>query len=92
MITATKSLVALILMTVRSAFTDVTDTMRLQHDSLLRSTGRVVEIHEDLEIHKQRYKQYHELLYGQVVDPLNERSNRPLSDFQEYLQPLPSTS
>jgi hypothetical protein len=67
--------------------------MRLQHDSLLQATGRVVEIHEDLEIHKQRYKQYHELLYGQIaVDPLHERSNRPLSDFQEYLKPLPSAS
>ncbi|CAO3662753.1 unnamed protein product [Umbelopsis vinacea] len=71
---------------------DVTDTIRLQYDSLLRATGRVVEVHEDLEIHKRRYKQYCELFYGQVVNPLSEKSHRQMLDFQEHLKPLPSTS
>lgn len=71
---------------------DVTDTIRLQHDSLLRAAGRVAEVHEDLDIHKRRYKQYYELFYGQVANPLNENSNRRMTDFQEHLRPLPSTS
>lgn len=71
---------------------DVTDTIRMQHDSLLRATGRLVEVHEDLDSHKRRYRQYCELFYGQYSNPLSENPDNQNLNFKEHLKPLPSTS
>ncbi|KAM3589119.1 Nucleoporin nup49/NSP49 (Nuclear pore protein nup49/NSP49) [Umbelopsis sp. WA50703] len=71
---------------------DVTDTIRMQHNSLLHATGRVVEVHEDLDSHKRRYRQYCELFYGQYTNPLPEKTDNQALDLKEHLKPLPSTS
>lgn len=64
----------------------------MQHDSLLRATGRLVEVHEDLDSHKRRYRQYCELFYGQYSNPLSENPDNQNLNFKEHLKPLPSTS